>query len=70
MAGDPITALSELVKEVFGFAVDSDGYTKMSRNAKLERWGAAYATALDHGDMAICDAILDIMRDFRKQTGS
>ena len=69
MAGDPITSISELVREVFGFAVGSNTYEQMSRKDKLAKWAEAYNEALDRNDMARCDAILNVMRDFRQQTG-
>ena len=71
MSSDPITSISELVREVFGFAVGSKNYDEMSREAKLTRWEQGYNEALTKTppDMAVCDAILNVMRDLRRHTG-
>ena len=69
MAGDPVTAIATLLSQVFGFAVDPNGYARMSRERQLQWIQRGIDDAIRDNDWASYDALLGELRTLRQQAG-
>ena len=70
MAGDPITAVAEAFNSVFGFAIDPNGYMKLSRDHKLKVINESIKEAINTGNGGVLDALFDQLRELRKETST
>lgn len=68
MAADPITAITTLLSQVFGFAVDPNGYERLSRESKLKLIQRGIDDAIAKDNWAACDALFVQLRELRQQT--
>ena len=68
MPGD-VGLVADLIKKLFGFAVDPDGYSKMSREHKLKVIHEAIREAINANDGVALDALFDELRELRKVSG-
>lgn len=68
MAGD-VGAVALLLSQIFGFAVDPDGYEQLKRENKLKLLARGLNDAIEKGDWAVVDAVFDEFRELRQQTG-
>lgn len=70
MAGDPITAIAELISKAFGFAVDPDGFERMKLEHQIEVIHAAIIVARGNGDTDTLDALFDHYRELSKSAST
>ena len=61
--------IAALLSQVFGWAVDPDGYAKMKLEHKLEVLYAAHRIALDQRDFAGADRVFQQLRELSAATG-
>ena len=69
MAGDPITAVAELLTKALGFAVGGATFGELTRENKLKLCMRGLNEAIAKDDWATCDALFGELRDLRQQTG-
>jgi hypothetical protein len=69
MAGDPVTAVATLLSQAFGFAVDAEGYGKMSRESKLTWIMRGINDSIAKNDVVTHDALLNEYRELYAQIG-
>jgi len=62
MAEDPVTALADLVKEVFLWFTDPTKFTALTREAKIEKLQNALLVALKHHAGPAADLIYSELR--------
>ena len=76
MAGDPITALADLVRDAFKFATDPGGFENMKLEHQIEVVHAAIVVARaarargEAGADNTLDALFDRYRELSKSAGS
>ena len=61
--------IAKLLSEVFGFAVNEDGYKEMSRENKLKWIQRGVDDAIVNNNWAAYDQLLAELRSLRTQTG-
>ena len=67
MANDPITALADLVKEVFLWFTDPTKFQSLTRESKLEKLSEALKIALDNKAYGAADLIYAELRRLSQQ---
>lgn len=70
MAGDPITAIAELVREAFKFATDPGGFENMKLEHQVNVIHAAMIVARAKGDTDTEDMLFEKYRELSKSAGS
>ena len=61
--------IAALLSQVFGWAVDPDGYEQMKVKHKLEVLNAGYHIAMDQGDLPTADLIFQRYRELSNSIG-
>jgi hypothetical protein len=67
---DPITAVATLLSQIFGFAVDPDGFEGMKLEHQIEVIHAGIQVARSKGDTDALDALFERYRELSKRAGS